>query len=310
MSTYTQAISDIKISFLEAQALDALYSPLNTNETLYQNLKKIVSTTGINTLLETFPREIFTHLLYSYYPNETAIKAAFSQQFFFQSKNHVVIYELNASSSRVDMCKINGNSIAYEIKTELDNFKRLPKQLNDYSKLFDKIYLICPKSRLDDALKYLPDHAGIYLYKKNSRNNYCFTLYRKALANQSLDTRMQLMCLEKSTLQQYCSTSSANKEEMVEQILQKYNGMTINKLFKQSIKTNTPKTGHLSMRTGKQYSHWTINGFFKTKWLRSLFIIKLRSHNFIYTCISDEYTVPYICDSMLPMISFFLNFGE
>ena len=48
-----------------------------------------------------------------------------------KGKSHVTIFELPVGSSRADLCKINGTSVAYEIKTDLDNFNRLEKQIED-----------------------------------------------------------------------------------------------------------------------------------------------------------------------------------
>ncbi len=56
--------------------------------------------------------------------------------------NHSIITEFNVGSSQADLVVVNGTTTVYEIKTELDSFDRLNGQLEDYTKAFDKVYVI------------------------------------------------------------------------------------------------------------------------------------------------------------------------
>lgn len=235
-------LKNVSISLSEAQELCALYSPLKTNQDLYSCLASVLAGNTYTYDIKSMPREIYHSLLYQYYPNEAAIKAAFSNQFFLNSKKHVTIYELNAGSSRVDMCKINGTSTAYEIKTDFDNFNRLEKQLSDYMQLFDRVYVICSENRIEDIQKYLPDNVGIYTYRQTQRNNYRFQEIKRPSCENMLNPAFQLQLLSKSALSKYCNDNTlSDRSDMEADILENYKPSMINKVFKQCIKEKYEK---------------------------------------------------------------------
>lgn len=53
-----------------------------------------------------------------------------------------MFFEFRAGDSKLDALMINGSSHAYEIKTELDELKRLPHQLLDYQKRFEHVWVL------------------------------------------------------------------------------------------------------------------------------------------------------------------------
>lgn len=96
-------------------------------------------------------------ILAQHYQNEYVIKNSFI--------NHLLTKELADSDSKVfseyrigeavaDLALFNGNSKAYEIKTEFDSDGRLAKQLANYRKAFNQIFLIIPESKLARYNKY------------------------------------------------------------------------------------------------------------------------------------------------------------
>ncbi|STV31066.1 Uncharacterised protein [Klebsiella pneumoniae] len=58
----------------------------------------------------------------------------------------VMLSEFRVGTNKADCVILNGLSTCYEIKTELDNLKRLPEQLNSYISLFDKVYVVAAKN--------------------------------------------------------------------------------------------------------------------------------------------------------------------
>lgn len=227
----------VKITYQEAQALGSLYSPLNSNERLYSDLNRTLASFPSDYVPDGKIRQLYTTLLYNYYPNEATIKAAFSNQFFFNSHKHVVIYELNAGNSRVDICKINGKSIAYEIKTDLDNFHRLSKQIQDYKQLFEEVFVICSEARYHEAVQFLPSDIGIYTYYKTRQNNYRFTISRPSCLNgQFLNSKYQLSTLTKADIRHCCPDGMNDKEQMIQFILENQSSAQINQLYKNCIK--------------------------------------------------------------------------
>lgn len=65
--------------------------------------------------------------------------------------------------SRVDMAVINGILHGYEIKSESDNLLRLPSQISDYNKVFDRMTIVVQRSHLNEVRGTVPKWWGIIL---------------------------------------------------------------------------------------------------------------------------------------------------
>ncbi|WP_455819601.1 sce7726 family protein [Clostridium butyricum] len=167
------------------------------------------------------------------------MKSNFINNVLLKSNNHVTIFELNLSSSRVDLCKINGKSVAFEIKTDLDNFLRLKKQLNDYSKIFEEVYVICSKANLKNIFNLIPIHCGVYSYYINSDGIYTFKKEKKALYSKALNNAYQLNLFSKKDLIKNfkkCNNNST-KPLIIDEILLNYSYKYINSIFKKLLKS-------------------------------------------------------------------------
>ena len=68
-----------------------------------------------------------------------------------------LLNEFRVGSSLADLVLINGKSVVYEIKTELDTPDRLEDQLKDYQKAFPNVYLVTHHSLIDKYLSILKD---------------------------------------------------------------------------------------------------------------------------------------------------------
>ncbi|WP_169927442.1 sce7726 family protein [Labilithrix luteola] len=90
-----------------------------------------------------------------------------------------LIPELRVWKSKADMAVFNGTSIAYEIKTELDNLDRLQSQLADYSAVFDRIFVVTYDGRGEELRATLPSHVGILVLTRT----LSFQVVRDALSN-------------------------------------------------------------------------------------------------------------------------------
>lgn len=167
-------------SFKDAQQLYAQYSTLENISILSNHLKNIIDSSFLSTMTGHDIHAIYNEIILKYYPNEICIKANFIKQILMKGKSHVTIFELPVGSSRADLCKINGTSVAYEIKTDLDNFNRLGKQIEDYYKIFEEVYIICSESNTDNIISMIPQICGIYTYKQTKTGRYIFKIYRSA----------------------------------------------------------------------------------------------------------------------------------
>jgi len=73
----------------------------------------------------------------------------------------VMLSEFRVGTNKADCVILNGLSTCYEIKTELDNLKRLPEQLNSYISLFDKVYVVAAKTHIEKIKLIVPETVGI-----------------------------------------------------------------------------------------------------------------------------------------------------
>lgn len=183
-------------------------------------------------------RFFINELLMRCYPNESAIKASFVDGVILkQAARAVSIFELPVGDSRADLCKVNGHSAAYEIKTDLDTFYRLEKQLSDYFDVFDYVYVITSDTRWQSLPDYVPETCGIYSYHQKRDGRYAFTLRQRSQLNRNHDSEKQLSIMPKRDLV-IESGFGANlpKETLVAQCLATLDPREINTMFKSYLK--------------------------------------------------------------------------
>lgn len=236
-ANYKNKLCKLHPTFKDAQALFCSYSTLQSNSFLENKLNDSLDVALLNTFKTKNAREIYNKVILKYYPNEISVKSNFINQVLFKSRKHVVIFELPIGNSRADLCKINGSSTAYEIKTDLDNLIRLNKQLNDYLDIFEKVFVICSVNKLLEIESQIIPNCGIYTYSISNRGAYKFLLHRPASLSQQINCSKQLNILRKQELLKNFSVESLPiKKDLKSLILQKYSSTEINEIFKQVIK--------------------------------------------------------------------------
>ncbi|MBK5300095.1 MULTISPECIES: sce7726 family protein [Gammaproteobacteria] len=132
------------------------------------------------------PRNIFKHYLnvleshppetpsklYAYvynlisknYRNEYIYKSAIADRIVFgrhSPSTSALSIELPVGRSIVDAAVFNGTSTAYEIKTEFDSPRRLISQTPDYTKAFDKIYIVTHPQHAKRYAEKAEPHIGV-----------------------------------------------------------------------------------------------------------------------------------------------------
>lgn len=230
-------LSKLNLTMDDAKKLHSYYTTIESKKELINNLSLSLHIDYYNIQPKYSIHEVYNHILTKYYPNETAIKSSFINKVLMKGKTHVTVFELPISNSRADLCKINGESIVYEIKTELDNYSRLSKQINDYLKIFDKCFVICPKNRVESIKKYIPNDTGIYSYIITKTGRYIYRQEQDSAVNTQFNSYEQLCVLRKSELELLVpSYSYSNKKELLQSILNSYSPLEINTLFKKSLK--------------------------------------------------------------------------
>ena len=76
---------------------------------------------------------------------------------------------INHGSARVDVAVLTDSFMhGYEIKSDSDNVRRLPLQVEAYNSVFDKMTLVVGEKLLMDSIKLIPEWWGIKVAKFNS----------------------------------------------------------------------------------------------------------------------------------------------
>lgn len=252
--------------FYACQQLYNLYNPLQQTKELYYSLINILQKYSIDTSTITIynTRDIFNTLILKYYHNEITIKSSFINNVLLKNNNHITIFELNSGKSRVDLCKFNGHSIAYEIKTDLDNFNRLKKQLNDYLKIFEKVFVICSVNNVENIKNNIPNECGIYSYRISNTGKYIFKKEKNAITSSNIDPKSQLSLFTKLELNKLFNLKTKNtKMDSINEILNKYTVSKINKVFKQNFKNKYKKNWEFLSSNHEEILEIDYQWFFK-----------------------------------------------
>ncbi|RYC25344.1 hypothetical protein EU971_15375 [Yersinia pseudotuberculosis] len=116
--------------------------------------------------------DFFFNFLRKNYRNEYVYKTAIVNKIIFgrhSPKTSSSAIELPVNNSIVDVAIFNGNSTAYEIKTEFDTPKRLATQTIDYLDVFDKVYIVTHPKFVDKYCSLnVPNVGVISLSKKDT----------------------------------------------------------------------------------------------------------------------------------------------
>ena len=92
------------------------------------------------------------------------------------------IQEFRVGSSLADLVVLNGTSTVYEIKSERDTLRRLARQIENYSKVFERTYVVTSASKLYSLEHDLPEHVGIITLSRD----YTLQTVREATTNWEL----------------------------------------------------------------------------------------------------------------------------
>jgi hypothetical protein len=93
---------------------------------------------------------------------------------------------LSCTSSRIDVAVVNGYFHGFEIKGASDNLKRLPDQIEGYSKVFDYLTVVTEEEHLNKILDITPEWVGVMCCSKLN-SSIKFKSVRKPQKNKSTE---------------------------------------------------------------------------------------------------------------------------
>ena len=199
----------------------------------------------ICTLMKTVLSNRFINdLMLKFYICERVVKY-FLIKNMLRLTNDIVAFEMSIGDSRIDVCRINGGSYAYEIKTQYDSFERLSGQMTDYMKAFERVYVVIPRSKVIDIQAHIPKGCGIITYRQSAHHELVFSYYRRSNKNKC-DVKLCISSLSSSDLSEFLKLAGlknyGSKEEKLKTILsfsEHYNILPIyRRLLKEKYKTN------------------------------------------------------------------------
>lgn len=111
-------------------------------------------------------QEIY-HILQTEYRNEYYYKNTLLNKLLLgvhSPKTTTALTEIPVAKSKADFILINGKAVVYEIKSDLDNFDRLERQLADYYKAFSRVAVISCEGNFNQLCRLLEGTpTGIYV---------------------------------------------------------------------------------------------------------------------------------------------------
>lgn len=136
------------------------------------------------------------HVLKSNYRNEYIYKNAIITELLikkFGLETTTALNEFKVNKSIADLVLLNGTSKVFEVKTELDNPKRLASQISDYKKVFQEVYIVTYHSILDKYVAITDDSIGIIALTDDLK----LETKREPQINTEFDNTSILKCLRK-----------------------------------------------------------------------------------------------------------------
>ena len=183
-----------KLKLLSAQWLDK-YNPSLDDEQLCDLFEDVFGESASYFEVNGNAKSVAEKLMIEFYHNEAFIKSSIINR--LKKEKNVTFFEMPLLDSRIDVCSINGHSCAYEIKTSYDTVKRLKKQVDDYLKAFEMVYVVCPIEKIQNITMIVPECVGILIYDDKNNNGELLS-FRVASSSGFIDSRVQFNLLHKN----------------------------------------------------------------------------------------------------------------
>lgn len=118
------------------------------------------------------------------------------------SSKTVVIEELDlcVGEARIDLAVVNGKSLGIEIKSDRDTLDRLPRQIEVYSRVFDRVEIVSGSKLLMEVLSSVPDWWGVATITKSKQGKLKYRKVRNSRKNYNKDPFSNAQLLWKKEL--------------------------------------------------------------------------------------------------------------
>lgn len=119
---------------------------------------------------------------------EAAVRHSLREEMLAASPASVeAVYEfwVPRTHERADVAVIGDMIQGFEIKTERDTLKRLPRQSEAYTRLFDRCHVVLALRHVDDAVAMLPPWWGVLVIEPGCESS--FRVLREGAVNDDVD---------------------------------------------------------------------------------------------------------------------------
>lgn len=102
-------------------------------------------------------------------------------QHHHECPNTIVIDELGIAhgKNRADIAVLNGTFHCFEIKSSKDTLSRLPEQIQEYSKCFEKVSVIAAPNHIAKLTTMLPNWCGLVVATKGPKGAISFRTVKR-----------------------------------------------------------------------------------------------------------------------------------
>ncbi len=130
-------------------------------------------------------------------------------------KTAFMLTEFRVADCKADAVVLNGTSHVYEIKSEMDSFERLDRQLAAYRRMFDYITVITTERLYQSVLERVPREIGIMVLAEGEYQFRVKKCRREAVSNKSnVDPLVIFDSLQRrefsKIIKEYCGVSFAH----------------------------------------------------------------------------------------------------
>lgn len=102
--------------------------------------------------------------------------------------------EVCQGMARIDLAVVNGLLHGYEIKSDADTLNRLPAQINAYSRVLERVTIVCGRKHLGGIRRMIPKWWGIILAEELGGSVRLKTI-RREYRNPQIDLLSQAQLL-------------------------------------------------------------------------------------------------------------------
>ena len=192
-------------------------------------------------------------ILCTFYRNEYVYKNEVINKLLIKKyslSKTVAINEFKVGKSIADLTMFNGSSKVFEIKSDLDSSRRLSSQISNYTRLFEKCFIVIPYDLIESYKSIVDDSIGIISLRRARNGRLCLNEEREAISNYDIDVNILMSSVRATEYkwmvqQEYGALPNVNDFEMFDackDMLTRLSNIRLKELFLEAVKKRSTAT--------------------------------------------------------------------